>query len=236
MAEQIPEHYESLIYLDGDIQIVGDISPLLKWEVRPGHILAGLDQGLLEDGELGSTTSKWYASYTRGLGLQQSVEYFNAGVIALRRSTLLDMGPAALRYFREYSRRCIQHDQSALNAVFVGRREYLSPRYNFMPKFQAIGGADILKPIIIHFADKNKPWHEPVKPWMAAYAPVYQKTVQEHFVLQKYVRYLGRQPNGRIYAPGRLKSAIVLLVLPLRRLARRRKLRAYMSRTPFAFD
>lgn len=235
LGEKIPAQYESLIYFDGDVQIVGDISPLLKWEVRPGYILAGLDQGLLEDGEPRSTTSKWYASYTSGLGLKKSLEYFNSGVFALRRSVLLDMGPAALRYFKENSKKCIQHDQSALNAVFASRREYLSPRYNFMPKFLEIGGGDIVKPIIIHFADRNKPWHDPVTPWMTAYAPVYQETVQKHVVLQKYVQYMSTQPKSAPYVPGLLKSAALLLFWPLRRLARRRKLKAYMSQTPFAF-
>jgi lipopolysaccharide biosynthesis glycosyltransferase len=236
VGELIPARYENLIYIDGDVQIVGDIRPLLKWQVRPGYILASLDQGLLEVEEPGSSISKWYARYTRGLGLKEPLEYFNSGVMAFRRSTLLEEGPVSLRYFYENSNKCLQHDQSALNAVFVGRREYLSPRYNFMPRFQVIGGAAIVNPVIMHFADRNKPWHDPVLSWMAEYTAIYTKVINEHSVLGKYVRYMSKQPTSEPYAPAPLKSAALSLAFPFRRIARRRKLKKYMSTTPFAFS
>jgi lipopolysaccharide biosynthesis glycosyltransferase len=235
VGQQISTQYESLIYIDGDVQIVGDISPLLRWKVRDGCVLAGLDQGLLQYGEPGSSVSKWYEAYTRELGLKTPMEYFNAGVMALQRTTLVDIGPAALGYFLENGEKCLQHDQSALNAVLVGRREYLSPRYNFMPKFQEIGGTDIVDPTIIHFADRHKPWHDPVVPWMAQYAAVYDEIVAKHPILQKYVRYMSKRPKNTAYRPGIFKSAVLLLAFPARRLARRRKLRNYMAQTSFAF-
>jgi lipopolysaccharide biosynthesis glycosyltransferase len=236
VSAMIPAQYEDLIYMDGDIQIVGDISRLLKWKVRPGYVLAVLDQGLLELGEPGSSVSRFYTTYTAALGLKHPFEYFNAGVLAFQRSTLLAKGPEALRYFHENSEKCTQHDQSALNAVFKGCREYLSPRYNFMTKFQAIGAESFVHPVVIHFADMHKPWHEPVKPWLTQYAGIYGEMIKKYPVLANYVPYLKTQARASSYQPGLLKTAALTVASPVRRLLRRRNFRKYLAKTPFAFE
>lgn len=153
----IPRQYDRLVYIDGDTQITGDVSSLLTMDVPIGKIAAGRGGLWLTAPEQGPG-SRADKRYLDGLGISAD-EYFNAGVLALRRETLKVIGPMALAYFFENSAKCRQHDQSALNYVCKGNVIDLWPGFNFHAGYQgnriSLGDEG---PAIVHFTGPFKPW------------------------------------------------------------------------------
>jgi len=185
LTDFIPEQYEHILYLDGDTQLVGDITPLVLMDVPEGKIATVNGSMWLKHGKQGFDVE----SYLKGLGGVTAEEYFNAGVLAFRRSTWAEMGPAALKFFFDNSEACYFHDQSALNATCKGRRVALPPAYNFHSEYakllvQYLG----YKPRIVHFTGKTKPWSYAVLPWGARFARPYVDLVTEYPYLREYLK------------------------------------------------
>ena len=106
----IPDHYTNIVYLDGDLQIVGDVRPLVTYRVPDGMIAAGRGSLWLERNN--HDVSNWFDGYLQGLGGVSSDTYFNSGVLAFRRDTWNEIAPKALQFFFENSQACPRHDQA----------------------------------------------------------------------------------------------------------------------------
>ena len=158
--ELIDTKYDHVVYIDGDVQIVGEIQPLVCYDVPKGKLLAAPDRFVLGGMSFGWRAESWREDllYLSSLGIDKPSEYFNAGVLAASRSTWSSACEEALDFFKRNSQLCKFHDQSALNAVCKGETIKLSPAYNFHTSFRQIGAEDFLSPKIIHFTGANKPW------------------------------------------------------------------------------
>lgn len=185
VGEDIPDQYEHVVYLDGDIQIVGPIAPLVLHEVAPGKILAACDHAYINWHERGKSAA-FLRRYLGGIGISNPYDYINAGVLAARRSAWIEISALALEFIKQSSDVCFYHDQSALNAVSVGRREVLSPIYNFVSWYQALNAMDYVNPRIIHFTGGSKPWSSQVKPWRGRFVSDYKQICDENPVLEGY--------------------------------------------------
>jgi lipopolysaccharide biosynthesis glycosyltransferase len=173
LHEVIEPNYKDIIYLDGDIQIVGDVRDLIAYTVPDGMILAGLGSAWLDiDGSILNRTPK---DYLAGLGHVTSNTYFNSGVLAFNLTTWTKMAPLALRFFFENSAACIRHDQSALNAVFKGSVLELAPKYNFHSVYSDLYLQRRYRPAIIHFTGGNKPWGRAGPPWGGQFQESYRQ-------------------------------------------------------------
>jgi hypothetical protein len=175
-----------------------------------------------------------HKAYLAGLGLHDPSAYFNAGVLAFRRSTWEVMAPRALAFFEEHSQRCLYHDQSALNAVFAGRRERLSLRYNFATDYALLGIADELNPAIIHFSGAAKPWRSIAAPWRGRFIESYAAFAREHPSVASLLPKAScdeQAAEARSLSRSRMKSFVRT---PWRYWLRRKALRRYMRETPFA--
>lgn len=229
----IPSHYRHVVYLDGDVQVAGDLGPLVRHEVAPGHIAAGNEFLWLCEGDHGGFWRQ-HRAYLTAIGIADPIDYFNSGVLAFRMDTWRDMAPRALAYFTAWPERCIYHDQSALNAVFAGRREVLSPAYNYGTEFALLGLGDAVKPRLIHFTGGLKPWFFCGPPWHGRFKALYDDAVAAHPVLDGRLK----QPDARDLAgreaalrKARLRTR---LLLPWRQRQRKSELRRYIRETPFA--
>jgi lipopolysaccharide biosynthesis glycosyltransferase len=158
--ELIDTKYDHVVYIDGDVQIVGEIQPLVCYDVPKGKLLAAPDRFVLGGMSFGWRAESWREDllYLSSLGIDKPSEYFNAGVLAASRSTWSSACEEALDFFKKNSQLCKFHDQSALNAVCKGETIKLSPAYNFHTSLRQIGAEDFLSPKIIHFTGANKPW------------------------------------------------------------------------------
>lgn len=232
VADRIPEQYEHIVYLDGDIRIVGDISPLLSHNVQDGRILSACDAMWLYEGDHGRY---WHRSkaYLTGIGISNPRDYFNAGVLAFRRRTWIEIAKDAKDFFFTNSQKCRYHDQSALNAVCRGRREVLSPAFNFINNYAELGRLGKQSYRILHFTGAAKPWFYAGPPWNGQFLQYYHDAIVESPILS---RFTSDQPSSKLLEIDRevrvrrRKAALT----PWVNLRRRRRFDEYCQETQFA--
>jgi lipopolysaccharide biosynthesis glycosyltransferase len=227
----LPKHYEDVVYIDGDVQITGDLTALVRHRVMPGFVAAVAEGNWLCEGDIG-TYWPAHKAYMENLGVHDPRTYFNSGVLAFRLETWREFAPMALDYFIRYPERCLYHDQSALNAVFAGRVQPLSPRYNYLSLYAALGIDQEIRPKIIHFTGGNKPWIYTGPPWSGRFTDIYRQFISEHPVLAGYLDLDTASSARDMTLADRIKQ---WLLLPWRRNRRRRMLRSYVKSGEFAF-
>lgn len=179
---EIPAQYETVIYIDGDVQIVGPVAPLIAHDCPPGTLLAGADR--LDNGGRYANPQ----SYLKGIGIDRVADYFNAGVMMARREAWRAFTGQALRFLAENPERCKHHDQSALNAVVGSHREMMHPRYNYSTWFRLADLDRLVGPRIVHFTGPVKPWNTTNGPWDPHHRQVYVDFLAAHPYFAKYLR------------------------------------------------
>lgn len=165
LSELLPEHYQQVIYIDGDTQIVDSLLPLESIVVPPGKIVAAPD---------------YLSIVERARGLEAR-QYFNSGVLKFNRADWI--GPAAFDHFIAHGGHL--HDQGALNAVAGNALIPMSSRWNFPKQFLHLAGQ---RPAIIHFMAHPKPWDGVFFPWSSKEARVYAEAVRSHPSLRAFVQ------------------------------------------------
>jgi len=243
LTEIFPPRYDNVVYLDGDIQIVGDVRPLITYKAPEGMIAAARDtfwlQIVLDPGH-------WSPNYIKELGILASREvsadgYFNSGVLAFRRETWREIAPQALDFYFDHPPACRFCDQSALNAVCAGRVVHLSPAYNFQNTYHDIRAHESYAPRIIHFTGPRKPWKDYGPPWNGRFIPQYARLLEAHPFLRDGLE-PPRSPNLARLVGSRIGRVSPYLLHPRPTLRRRRLRRLsrelflnYVSQTQFPF-
>jgi lipopolysaccharide biosynthesis glycosyltransferase len=121
IAEILPRHIARAVYLDADVFIRRDLTPLLTTD------LDGAPLGAVRDYAIDTTAHPW----AQIEGGTQARPYLNAGVLVIdvplwRRTGL---GDRALRYVEDHGESPSWDDQGALNAV-IDRWHELDPIWN----------------------------------------------------------------------------------------------------------
>jgi lipopolysaccharide biosynthesis glycosyltransferase len=162
IPEIINLNITKILYLDGDMIINGDISPLWKIELNNYIIGAVNDIVALElDEFIRMKTPKEFG-------------YFNSGMLLIdtKNWRANNTTKKILDYLNENHAIIKFHDQDALNGILYNKRKNLSPEWNFQvglyycspfiihSAFPEIYLEKIIKhPIIVHFNGIEKPWH-----------------------------------------------------------------------------
>jgi lipopolysaccharide biosynthesis glycosyltransferase len=230
LHEVIDKRYEDIVYLDGDIQVVRAITGLLDYSVPEGKILAGRASAWLD--KYAPDNKATPDGYLESLGIAPE-DYFNAGVLAFRRSTWEVEAPRALSFFMEHSDICMRHDQSALNAIFIGRVLHFAPAYNFHLAYSRLFLQDVYSPAIIHFTGSNKPWDSQALPWGGQFIGKYRNFMQMHPELAGYLPVRERGPGLAVLAKKTVASG--LSRLDLGRRAQRKAFLDYIGKGGFPF-
>lgn len=183
LSKYIPENYENLLYIDGDTQILSDISELIEAKIPEGHIGAINGSLWLSD----TYQREWNTKYLNRLGIKSTSDYFNAGVLAFTCKTWLEYGPKTLEFFINNSEACYHHDQSALNAVFFNKRVIIEPAYNYHTEYANLYLHGKYKPKIVHFTGRDKPWLYPVTPWGMEFTQPYIEILSEYPFLLEFM-------------------------------------------------
>lgn len=166
----LPDHIDYIVYLDGDVWPVGDARNLVERRVPEGYI-AAVDDSLAFRSKVGIGPAAARAkAYFQSLGLNEKHGYFNAGVFAGTRRTIREINSDAFQYFLNNVSKCVHFDQSAMNAVSVGRRHRLSIAWNFQARFKVWGLCRRIAPAIVHFNGRPKPWSGRCPPWPEMHA------------------------------------------------------------------
>lgn len=156
VEEYFPPEVDRVLYLDGDIVIVGSIAPL--WNTD----LSGALLGAVDIPGSGAATR---------LGLSAEDGYFNAGVLLIDLAQWRETGAlqTVLDFVSAHPERILTVDQDALNACFHGRRKQLDYKWNVIRPFfreplaLPLPRAEIeavrRAARIIHFNGASKPWN-----------------------------------------------------------------------------
>lgn len=198
---EIPAQYDTIIYMDGDIQIVGPVAPLIAHNCPAGTVLAGCDR-LDHGGKYGNPQA-----YLDGLGVAYPSDYFNAGIMMAPRAAWRTFTAAALDFLTRYPELCKHYDQSALNAVIGAQREWMPPAYNFTSWFQQADPDHVTTvPRIVHFTGPLKPWNSTKGPWGTQFRRVYSDFLVEFPRFNQYLKI----DDSKDIDPKYLSSSLVL--------------------------
>jgi lipopolysaccharide biosynthesis glycosyltransferase len=149
------------IYLDCDLIVNGSIQEISNIELNGSYLGAVVDPGI-------------NVSHKIQLGMKESSEYFNSGVMLLnlKRWKQENLTRKIIKFIDEKRDIIKYHDQDGLNAIVDGAYVRLPTKYNLQTKFiikhnknseefKSLNDlSDAIKnPTIIHFTGENKPWH-----------------------------------------------------------------------------
>lgn len=227
----LPGQYNHIIYLDGDTQIVGGLGPLVNANVPPGRILAANEKYYMSRTHFGYSGLMWKEAlaYLGGIGIKNPKDYFSAGVLAADRAAWTDICGDALSYFFNNSHLCLFHDQSALNAVSIGRREILHPSYNFMTSYANVPKNGIT-PSVVHFTGSDKPWlFDDRLPWLNTYSQVYTEFLDKYPALMPYADHWPTQRQRLGPSTSRQERLIGKMFKLWLDISRRRRIRRHLS-------
>jgi lipopolysaccharide biosynthesis glycosyltransferase len=154
----VPERAKRLIYLDADVHVLGDVSRLFDLDLGP-HAFAACPDGLIMSQARQSGT--WAQRYFAQIGHDASVPYFNTGAMIIDKLRWQNEGISerVMAHLREHLDICVLADQSALNRMFRGAVQPISPVWNFLTAASPRGELlDAVAPAVLHFAGPEKPW------------------------------------------------------------------------------
>lgn len=152
IAPTVLKHIDKLLYLDADIIIDGDITPLWNIDITEYVLAAVREESII--------------ALDKRLKMPDDYKYFNAGVILLNSKKVRDENKfeSVIKYLKDNSEEILYLDQDALNAILYDEWLELDEKWNYHNTF-------ILKrnnvkenivmdnPIIIHYTGPLKPWH-----------------------------------------------------------------------------
>ena len=169
----LPETVDRVLYLDPDIIVKGDVTPLYELDFG-GKLFAGathIQNGLLRFNEL-------------RLGVKDCDLYVNTGVLLIHVEALRkEQDEAQVLSEIEHCRKpLLLPDQDIITMLYGDRiRAVDALRYNLSDRLLMLGRAGFLsggaidrdwperEAVILHFCGRNKPWKEGYKGLLGAY-------------------------------------------------------------------
>ena len=154
-------NYDKCIYLDADVLICDDLTELYNFDLGSNYIAGVKAAGYhLPDGNI---------KYCEKIGIPSIDQYVNAGVLLLNLRELRVNGIHS-KFVELTSKHMPTQDQDIINIVCYNHIAFLPFKYNAMPKLlyekiteQVFSVQEIEEarsnPVIIHYADKLKPWN-----------------------------------------------------------------------------
>ena len=157
------------IYIDCDTIVTGDVAPLFAEPIGDDYV-AGVKAYTFYRNELNTREA---LGFTR----DEEFVYINSGVLllnleAMRKDDVTSKFMSLIN--NEYQ--CL--DQDIINVACKGKIRCLPMRYNVMTKYVLFPYKNISayvsedefseaceRPVVVHFADKEKPWNNPSVPW-----------------------------------------------------------------------
>jgi lipopolysaccharide biosynthesis glycosyltransferase len=164
----LPDWFGRVLYIDGDVLVVGDLSSLCSLEMGGAPVMAVEN---FSEPTLGTAMPQ----LLHLIGASPDAPYFNSGVllIDLPRWREERVSERTLEFLRAHKDQVVYPDQDALNAVLAGRWRKLDPVYNVQlltlshfghrehaPRERRRRQSALLSGAkILHYIGRRKPWH-----------------------------------------------------------------------------
>ena len=167
-ADLLPRKYDKCIYLDVDICVQQDLSPMLNIDMGGNYVAGVIAAAYCIKSEYNKER----------LQLSTVSNYINAGVLLMNLKKIREDN-LTTKFLELSKKNYSSQDQDVVNVACFGKILVLPVKYNLMTKYKALfdikhkqygvlekiyGKKNIevaLKnPVIIHYADKIKPWND----------------------------------------------------------------------------
>ncbi|WP_271301188.1 glycosyltransferase family 8 protein [Sphingomonas sp. CV7422] len=180
LDELLPADYVQILYLDGDTQVVGDLNPLLDFQPQPGGLCAVRDPMIYLRGV--DRLRGEFEDEIRAFG----DDYVNSGVFRADRASWATISRKALAQMGNATSALHFEDQTVINRVTTGRRNYASLRWNFPGFILGYGLDTIAPPAIVHFMSNPRPWQGAYAPWGRSWNIPYLALAREFPEIKEY--------------------------------------------------
>lgn len=186
------------LYLDVDMIVCGDLRPLFSEDIKDCYLGAVRHP------------SKAYRKRNKIKSYDVPGEgYFNAGML-LMNLELMRRDNKQEEFLRLMDENFVLQDQDVMNVACTSRTKYLGLKYNAMTKLFKLGygkqakalyGEELVEaktnPVIIHYADPEKPWQFTNLPFGQLWDDVFLKSVYQDQSLERqyfspYLEYVQR--------------------------------------------
>jgi lipopolysaccharide biosynthesis glycosyltransferase len=157
LSEILPDYVDTVLYLDSDTIIDGDITPIFNLNFdKKTHIYAS--EHLFKPEQ---------KIHLRNFGLSEYDYYFNAGVlfIDLKKWRNENISEKLMDFANKRYNDILWWDQDVLNVFFYKKWKRLHPKYNVIWEVLEANSDDSMineakkNPIIVHYTRSVKPWH-----------------------------------------------------------------------------
>lgn len=228
---EIMAPYDQVLYLDSDMIIDHNVSPLLMTDLGDDLIGAVIDADYLAqlnnfdmtEDNIAESSRRIYSEEV--LGLAEPFDYFQAGVLLLNVRALRQVVSLESLMQMASSDTYIYMDQDILNIVCQGRVRFLDVRWNVMMDHHVgEGRGKLIKrytpanvaqaylesrkdPFIIHYAGPEKPWVNPECDFADIFWRYARKTSFYEPIINRMARYRSTNPTHRSFA-SRIKGRI----------------------------
>ena len=162
-ASVLPAEVERVLYLDSDLVVLDDLSPLYGIDLAGKILAAAPDFPWDPDGR--------ETQRLRRIGVADPDRYVNSGVLLmdLRRWRELDCTARLLDFIDRMGRDLTFPDQDAINVVLKGEILVVGARWNLQarmyrlgrrhfPREHAVASTAGRRPAIVHYTTADKPW------------------------------------------------------------------------------
>ena len=204
----LPNEYDQLLYIDGDTQITGALTPLLHAATPANQFCAASDPMIfsLPGGrQHGQNISQYFTSL--GLDSTKQSNYFNSGVLRINRNGWDEIGRSAWNLFQKLRGNTHYPDQDALNLVAMEQRLPMSLTWNFPVFLRNAGLEHEITPRIVHYMGSPKPWHGEFMPWKLAEYEIYLETARKHPSLVPFLTHISWRRRLKYRLQQRYKQA-----------------------------
>lgn len=177
LIADILSNKDKVLYLDGDIVVLDDLTPLFKIDLGQ-HVIAGV----IEDLESEEVTQK---PILKGIPF-----YINSGVLLMDLDKMRQ-SDAVARLFdvtNRYQNEFTHYDQDAINLVFMHQIKALPVKYNAQHRIHTP-----FDKVIYHYSGKKKPWKSNALEffeWQKFYAYKEAILMNKGFPILDYLYYL----------------------------------------------
>ena len=200
IEDLLPEAITKVLYMDIDIVVVKSLKELWNTDIKDYSCAAALD---LECHDV--------SRYNR-LGYDMADLYFNAGLLLInldwwRKNSV---SKRAFDFLLKNPKKCLFHDQDALNYILHGKVLWISNSYNAMyavfksesdrllilkEKFSELKRESSF-PVIIHYAGRLKPWHKEYHLFNYPFGKIWLFFLQKSGVKIKIISYKAKSNNS----------------------------------------